>query len=181
MMIDMEDQTNNSEITNAQQAQQKVEPVAQPKKRGKATGKRRQSKKLGRVINVKSKRKEAVARAAVKLGSGRIRINGTDINAIENEIYKSMMFEPVTLSSITKSMADKLDILISTNGGGISAQMQAARSAIAKGISAFADTDTIRKEYMRYDRNLLVDDYRRVEPKKPLGPKARAKEQTSYR
>ena len=39
----------------------------------------------------------------------------------------------------------------------------------------------IRMECMRYDRIMLVDDPRRVEPKKFKGPKARARFQKSYR
>ncbi|MCL4389004.1 MAG: 30S ribosomal protein S9 [Candidatus Marsarchaeota archaeon] len=146
-----------------------------------AKPKRRSSKKLERVVMVRSKRKEAIARASAKLGSGRVRVNGIDINAIEQDIYRGIMREPMNLSNITKSMAAKLDISINIRGGGRSAQAQAIRSAIAKAIAEFSDTDTIRKEYMRFDRNLLVDDYRRVEPKKFLGPKARARFQTSYR
>lgn len=180
-MIAMEDKKDNAENATVQRDVHNKADAGTASKEKKSSAKKKSSKKSERVINVKSKRKEAIARASIKLGSGRIRLNGTDINAIENEIYKAMMLEPVNLSSITKGMANKLDIMISTRGGGISGQVQAARSTIAKGISEFSDTDTIRKEYMRYDRSLLVDDYRRVEPKKPLGPKARAKEQTSYR
>ncbi len=164
-------------------AEEEAVPQTQEGKnpRRRAVSKRRSSKKLERVVIVRSKRKEAIARAAAKLGGGRVRINGIDINAIEQDVYRGMMLEPINLSSITKGMAAKLDISINIRGGGRSSQTQAIRSAIAKAIAEFSDTDTIRKEYMRFDRNLLVDDYRRVEPKKFLGPKARARFQTSYR
>jgi small subunit ribosomal protein S9 len=143
--------------------------------------KRKSAKKEQKIILVKSKRKEAIARASAKLGDGRIFINGRGMGANEHDIYKSVMEEPINLSSITKELAHRLEIKINVRGGGASGQAQAVRSAIAKAISKFAETDTIRKEYMRYDRSLLVDDYRRVEPKKFRGPKARARNQTSYR
>ncbi len=159
-----------------------AEQVKKPARQRRAPSTRRKSaKKPEKVILVKSKRKEAIARASVKAGSGRVRVNGVDINATEQDIYRSVMQEPINLSNITKELAGRLEITINVKGGGSSSQAQAVRSAIAKGISKFADTDTIRKEYMRYDKSLLVDDYRRVEPKKYLGPKARAKFQTSYR
>ncbi len=162
-------------------AQMQPQEAQKATKVKKATPRRRSAKKAEKIINVKSKRKEAVARASAKQGNGRIFINGHDINAMENEIYKSVAEEPINLSSITKELAGRMEMKIGLHGGGSSGQAQALRSAIAKAISKFADTDTIRKEYMRYDRSLLVDDYRRVEPKKFRGPKARARFQTSYR
>ncbi len=156
--------------------------VKKPARQKKATAPRkRAAKKEQKIILVKSKRKEAIARASVKVGAGRVRVNGVDINATEQDIYRSVMREPIDLSNITRELAGRLEITINVKGGGSSSQAQAVRSAIAKGISKFAESDTIRKEYMRYDKALLVDDYRRVEPKKYLGPKARARNQTSYR
>ncbi|MGC8478848.1 MAG: 30S ribosomal protein S9 [Candidatus Micrarchaeia archaeon] len=128
-----------------------------------------------------SKRKEARARAVVKKGAGRIKINSVDISLIEPREFRSMMLEPLNISNIAKELAKGVDIEVNVYGGGRSAQAQAVRSAIAKGISEYADSDMIRKEYLRYDRSLLVDDPRRVEPKKFKGPKARARFQTSYR
>ena len=72
-------------------------------------------------------------------------------------------------------------ISVQVNGGGISGRAQAARSAIAKTLVGASESETLKRQYMSYDRNLLVDDHRRVEPKKFLGPKARARKQTSYR
>ncbi len=169
------------------QAVQQMETVEkkgveqQPAITQKRAPRRKTSKKSDKIIIVKSKRKSAVARASLRTGSGIIRINSKSVDTIEQEIEKSVILEPINLSSITKEQAKGLDINITVYGGGRSAQAQAIRSAIAKGIAKFSDTDTIKKEYMRFDRNLLVDDYRRVEPKKFKGPKARARFQTSYR
>ena len=60
-------------------------------------------------------------------------------------------------------------------------QAQAARSAIAKGIVKFTGDEGLKNLYLMEDRYLLVDDARRVEPKKFKGPKARARFQKSYR
>ena len=60
--------------------------------------------------------------------------------------------------------------------------------AIAKGIVAwnqkYVDEEqkaTVRKNFMNYDKTLLVADNRRMEPKKYGGPGARARYQKSYR
>lgn len=165
-------------VAAAPAGEQAKKPARQRKA---AIPRKRAAKKEEKIMLVKSKRKEAIARASVRAGAGRVRVNGVDINATEQEIYRSAMREPIDLSNITRELAGRLDITVNVKGGGLSSQAQAVRSAIAKGISKFAESDTIRKEYTRYDKSLLVDDYRRVEPKKYLGPKARAKFQTSYR
>ncbi|MCL4378926.1 MAG: 30S ribosomal protein S9 [Candidatus Marsarchaeota archaeon] len=160
--------------------QSQQEQQAEPKARRPVT-RRKSAKKTVKVVLVKSKRKEAIARASAKVGKGRILINKRSIDSVESDVYRSAIEEPINISSITKELAGRMEMKISAKGGGASGQAQAIRSAVAKAISKFADTDTVRKEYMRYDRSLLVDDYRRVEPKKFNGPKARARNQTSYR
>ena len=81
-----------------------------------------------------------------------------------------------------------LKIRVRTTGGGPTAQLYAARLAIAKGLVAWKqkyvdeeEKSKIRKTFLSYDRNLLVADQRRREPKKYGGPGARARYQKSYR
>lgn len=135
------------------------------------------SKKKGHTV-VKSKKKMAVARATVRKGNGRITINKRPIEFIEPEPLRMMVEEPLALSG---ESAKGLDITVTVNGGGFVSQAIAARSAIAKAIVDFRHNDTLRKKLMAYDRMLLVDNPRRVESKKPLGPKARTKKQQSKR
>jgi len=123
----------------------------------------------------------SIARGTARKGSGSIRVNGANVFTMKPEEVKHEILRPVYLNDMTKEIANGLDISINVKGGGISGQAQASGSAVAKLISKLAGSDTIRKEYMRYDRSLLKDDSRRVEPKKYLGPKARARNQTSYR
>ncbi|MDE1871401.1 MAG: 30S ribosomal protein S9 [Candidatus Micrarchaeota archaeon] len=130
---------------------------------------------------VKSKRKSAVARASSRGGTGKIRVNGFDINVVEPIELRRLMLEPLYVSGATEQQARGIDIRVSVYGGGQSAQAQAVRGAIAKSIVAASKSDAIRQEYIRYDRFILIDDTRRVEPKKFKGPKARARFQKSYR
>ncbi|MDE1810723.1 MAG: 30S ribosomal protein S9 [Candidatus Micrarchaeota archaeon] len=160
------------------QAPQPAAAAAAPKKKA---APRKSSKKGPRVVFVKSKRKAAIARASVKEGNGRIRINSFNIETVEPKELRRIMMEPISVSSGTKSLSAKVNIDVSVNGGGISAQAQAVRGAIAKGIAAFSEGDDLKREYMKHDRSMIVDDFRRVEPKKFKGPKARARFQKSYR
>jgi len=60
-------------------------------------------------------------------------------------------------------------------------QAVASRAAIAKALVEFTGDEELRNKFLAYDRMLLVDDPRRSEAKKPLGPGARAKKQSSKR
>ncbi len=151
---------------------------AQAEKKG-AKQKRRGIKQ--KVVLAKGKRKSAVARARLVKGNGTIRVNNVNVDMIKPEEIRELILEPVNFSSFTKEIADASDIKVNVRGGGISGQAQAARTAIAKAIAEAAGSDVVRKAYMKYDRALLVDDVRQVEPKKFKGPKARARFQTSYR
>jgi small subunit ribosomal protein S9 len=134
-----------------------------------------------KVVFTKGKRKMAIARVRLVKGSGSIRINNVNVDMIKPEEIRELILEPVNFSNFTKEIADSSDIKVNVKGGGSSGQAQAARTAIAKAIAEAASSDVVRKEYMKYDRTLLVDDVRQVEPKKFNGPKARARFQTSYR
>jgi small subunit ribosomal protein S9 len=155
--------------------------AVQPEQKKRVATKKKGAIRKGKGAFVKSKRKAAVARASSSTGKGIIRVNGFEISTIMPLEYREMMMEPVNFSDTTRGIAAKMDIKVSVYGGGSSAQAQAVRSAIAKSIVEFSGADTLKKEYMHYDRFMIVDDSRRVEPKKFKGPKARARFQKSYR
>ncbi len=134
-----------------------------------------------KVVFVKSKRKAAVARAVLKQGTGRILINGKSVNLVKPIEVRELILEAIRINSSAKAIADSSDIMINVYGGGRSGQAQVARTAIAKAIVEASESEALKKEYMNYDRTLLVDDTRVVEPKKFKGPKARARFQKSYR
>ncbi|HIP74404.1 MAG TPA: 30S ribosomal protein S9 [Euryarchaeota archaeon] len=136
------------------------------------------ARKKKQVITTKAKKKRAVARATLYYpGTGKLRINGYVIDAYaQNKYVRMIIEEPLLLAG---DLAKKVDIDVNVQGGGFMGQAVAVRGAIAKGLVQ-VDED-LKDTYLQYDRTLLVDDVRRVEPKKPLGRKARAKKQTSYR
>ncbi len=149
-----------------------------------AAPKKKVSKKsaAAKKLNVtKGRRKMAIARAVLRKGSGRITINKVNVNVIQPEEIRELILEPVKFSSATREIASSSDILVNVYGGGKTGQAQAARTAIAQAIAAAAPSDSVGKEYMKFDRTLMVSDVRQVEPKKFKGPKARARFQKSYR
>ncbi len=172
------DQSTATKEANAQ-TQNEAAPAAQEDAKKKPV--KRKSARKERVTMTKSKRKTAVARASVKAGTGKIQINSRYINSIDSDAIMKMMLEPLYISDIAKEYSKKVDIKVRVYGGGVSTQMQAVRGAIAKGLVEFSDSDELKREYLRYNRSMMVDDTRRVEPKKFRGPKARTRFQTSYR
>ena len=73
------------------------------------------------------------------------------------------------------------DVNINVKGGGEKGQIEAARLALAKVITKFANNESLVKAYLDYDRNLLIADVRRKEAYKPGDSKARKKRQSSKR
>lgn len=126
----------------------------------------------------KAKKKEAIAQATIRAGKGVVRINTRNINLIEPAQLKALIMEPIHLAG---DAAQGVNISVNVAGSGAMSQAIAARGAIAKSLVEFTGDEKLRKRYIEYDRMLLVDDPRRVEPKKPLGPKARRRKQHSKR
>lgn len=124
--------------------------------------------------------------AYCKRGRGLIKVNGCPIELLEPAILRVKTFEPVLL--LGPARFSNVDIRVRVRGGGYTSQIYAIRQAIAKAIVAFyqkyvdeASKREIKELLMAYDRNLLVADPRRCEPKKFGGPSARARYQKSYR
>jgi small subunit ribosomal protein S9 len=130
-------------------------------------------------IIASGKRKTAVARATLIDGSGKISVNKKDHKNLQM-FDKLKIEEPLR---IAEKILGKLnfDVNIHVKGGGEKGQIEAARLALAKVITKFANNESLVKAYLDYDRNLLVADVRRKEAYKPGDSKARKKRQSSKR
>jgi small subunit ribosomal protein S9 len=131
-----------------------------------------------KIVNTSGKRKKAIARAIVKKGKGRIRINRKPIEIWTPEMAKLKIMEAIILS---KKKSEQVDIDVSVEGGGFMGQAYAIRTAIARGILQYFDDPDLEEVYRTFDRNLLVNDPRQREPKHQGGRGARKKRQKSYR
>lgn len=130
-------------------------------------------------IIISGKRKTAVARATIKEGSGKIKINGKFLETL-TMFDKLKIEEPLRISENVLGK-NNFDLNIKTNGGGEKGQIDAARLALARAIIEFTKSKELVEAFMNYDRNLLVADVRRKEAYKPGDSKARAKRQSSKR
>ncbi|WP_132057639.1 30S ribosomal protein S9 [Halorussus amylolyticus] len=131
------------------------------------------------VTNTSGKKKTAIARATVTEGEGRVRINSRPVELVEPEMARLKMLEPFRIAGDDRR--DAVDVEIDVQGGGISGQADAVRTAIARGLVQHSNDAELRDAFIEFDRSLLVNDSRRSEPKKWGGPGARARYQKSYR
>ncbi|MCD6559747.1 MAG: 30S ribosomal protein S9, partial [Palaeococcus sp.] len=118
-----------------------------------------------KVIQTAGKRKSAIARATIREGKGRIRINGKPVEIMEPEMIRFVVMEPLVLAG--EGIVNKVDIDVKVQGGGVMGQAEAARVAIARALVEWTNDMTLKDTYMQYDRTMLVGDSRRTEPHKP--------------
>ncbi|HEY6083032.1 MAG TPA: 30S ribosomal protein S9 [Chitinophagaceae bacterium] len=120
------------------------------------------------------RRKEAVARVFVNKGTGNIVVNGKDYKTFFSLIY---LQNQVELPFKTIEGADKFDVKVNVEGGGIKGQAEAIKLGIARGLCQInADFRPALKH-----AGLLMRDPRSVERKKPGKKKARRSFQFSKR
>ncbi len=132
-----------------------------------------------KILLTSGKRKTAVARATVRAGKGRIRVNNVPIEVLEPKVARDKVFEP--LMQAGDNVWKGLDIDVRISGGGFMGQAEAARTALARALVRWTRSTHLQTVFTEYDRTLLAGDPRRREPKKFGGPGARAKDQKSYR
>jgi len=132
-----------------------------------------------KVLVVSGKRKTAVARAVVRPGVGRVRVNMTPVEIFEPEIAREKIMEPLLQAG--EDVWKQLDMDVKTSGGGYMGQAEAARMAVANALLKWTKSTHLRTVFTEYDRTMIAGDSRRKEPKKFGGPGARAREQKSYR
>lgn len=132
-----------------------------------------------KVMVVSGKRKTAMARAIIKPGIGRIRVNRTPIEIYEPQIAREKIMEPLLQAG--DEVWKQLDMDVKVKGGGYMGQAEAARMAITNALLKWTKSTHLRTVFSEYDRTMIAGDARRKEPKKFGGPGARSKEQKSYR
>jgi small subunit ribosomal protein S9 len=138
-----------------------------------------ETSKTKKVLLTSGKRKTAIARATVREGQGRIRINNVPLEILEPEIARKKVMEPLLQTG--EDVWKKLDISIKVSGGGFMGQAEAARTSIARALVKWTKSRRVKTVLTEYDRTMIAGDPRRKEPKKFGGPGARARDQKSYR
>ena len=114
-----------------------------------------------KLILTVGKRKNAIARAKIKAGTGKIMINGAPLNLWGSDFLRMRIQEPLIIAS---DVVNSVNIDVNTRGGGLPGQAEAVRMAIAQALAEFFKEEKLRQKFLQYDRNLLVYDPRRNEP-----------------
>lgn len=129
---------------------------------------------------IAGKRKTAVAKLRLKPGNGKVFYNYLLCDEL-NLFHKLALIEPIRIYERELGEPLKYDFHIKTQGGGKESQIEASRLAIARALLFMTESDVLKKAFIKYDRNIIVQDSRRKEARKPGDSKARAKRQKSYR
>jgi small subunit ribosomal protein S9 len=124
--------------------------------------------------NAVGRRKEAVTRVFLSKGGGQITINDKDYKVYFPLVYlQNQVEQPFK----TIEAADKFDVKINAQGGGLKGQAEAAKLGIAR---ALLEVDPELRPALKA-AGLLKRDPRSVERKKPGKKKARKSFQFSKR
>lgn len=120
------------------------------------------------------RRKNAVARVRLVPGTGKITVNGRDV---EDYIPAADMRLVINQPFATTQTEGAYDTLVNVNGGGVSGQAGAIRHGISR---ALLEVDPDFRQALKR-AGLLTRDARMVERKKPGLKKARKASQFSKR
>jgi small subunit ribosomal protein S9 len=129
---------------------------------------------------ISGKRKTAIAKVRLQPGKGDIFYNKLQYLSL-NLFHRLALVEPIRIYEKELGEKPKFDFHVKTIGGGKESQIQAARLAIARALVSLSGSEVLRKAFIKYDRNIIVQDSRRKEAYKPGDSKARARRQKSYR
>ncbi|MEO5340819.1 MAG: 30S ribosomal protein S9 [Magnetococcus sp. MYC-9] len=120
------------------------------------------------------KRKEAVAKVWIMAGSGKITVNERELSDYFGRAVLSMVVRQPFKVTDTE---EKFDVVVSTNGGGISGQAGAIKHGIAKALTIYEPEHRAALKKAGF----LTRDSRTVERKKFGQHKARKSTQYSKR
>lgn len=120
------------------------------------------------------RRKTAVARVRVKPGSGKVLINGHEVNKFFSEIiHRNEVALPLKVTKVEGNV----DVFANVHGGGITGQAGAVKLGIARALKGYDGS----LEPLLREHDLLTRDSRAVERKKYGQAGARRRYQFSKR
>lgn len=128
---------------------------------------------LGRAYAT-GKRKDAVARVWIKPGSGKVTVNGRELNVyFARPVLQMILRQPFTVAGVE----DQFDVMATVKGGGLSGQAGAVKHGISKALQLY---DPSLRGALKA-AGFLTRDSRVVERKKFGKRKARRSFQFSKR
>jgi small subunit ribosomal protein S9 len=120
------------------------------------------------------KRKDAVARVWIKPGSGKVTVNGKEMNTyFARPVLQMILAQPFSVAGVT----GQFDVVATVKGGGLSGQAGAVKHGVSKALQLF---DPSLRPALKA-AGFLTRDSRVVERKKYGKAKARTSFQFSKR
>lgn len=133
-----------------------------------------------KIVHISGKRRKAIAKATIVPWKGIVRINNKLLNLYNPKLARMRIMEPLLIAG--NDITNKIKIDVKVVGGGWNGQAEAVRLAIARALVQFTGNKQLERNFLDYDRHLIVADVRQRESRKPnTHQKARAKVQKSYR
>ncbi len=109
------------------------------------------------LIQTSGKRKTAIARATIRRGKGRIRINKKPLEILEPESSKMKITEPLIMAG---PVADIVDIDVNVSGGGIMGHADAVRTAIGRALIQFTNDIELKNKFLEQRQKLEYQYYK---------------------
>ncbi len=126
------------------------------------------------VINAVGRRKSAIARVYLSEGTGKVIVNNKDFKEyFPTGILQYIVLQPLNLLEL----ANKYDVKVNLDGGGITGQAEAVRLGITRALIQMNEESRSKLRAAGF----VTRDPREVERKKPGQKKARKKFQFSKR
>ncbi|MFA6404090.1 MAG: 30S ribosomal protein S9 [Salinivirgaceae bacterium] len=126
------------------------------------------------VINAVGRRKSAIARVYLSEGTGKVTVNNKDFKEyFPTGILQYIVLQPLNLLEL----ANKYDVKVNLDGGGITGQAEAVRLGITRALIQMNEESRSKLRAAGF----VTRDPREVERKKPGQKKARKKFQFSKR
>ena len=130
---------------------------------------------MEKTVNALGRRKSAVARVYVAAGTGKVTINGRDLDEyFAEDTLKYIANQPFEVTGT----AGQFDVKATIDGGGVKGQAEALRLGISR---ALCEVDREAYRSVLKAAGFLTRDAREVERKKPGQPGARRRFQFSKR
>ena len=130
---------------------------------------------MEKTVNALGRRKSAVARVYVAAGTGKVTINGRDLDEyFAEDTLKYIVNQPFEVTGT----AGQFDVKATIDGGGVKGQAEALRLGISR---ALCEVDREAYRSALKAAGFLTRDAREVERKKPGQPGARRRFQFSKR
>src|SRR3989338_5125816 len=95
------------------------------------------------MIHTSGKRKMAIARATLKEGAGKVRVNHKLLDTYEPKLYRLKIREPLLLAG---DIINNVDIDVNVLGGGVNSQADACRLAVGKAIIKYTKSDKLKND-----------------------------------